>query len=91
MFYIIYKTINIVNKKFYIGKHSTNNLNDSYLGSGLLLNKAIKKYGREQFERKILYIFDNYIDMTNKEKAIVNPKLLKNPRCYNLRVGGDGG
>ena len=40
---IIYKTTNLINGKFYIGKDSKNDPN--YLGSGKILKKAFKKYG----------------------------------------------
>jgi len=43
MRYTIYKTINTINEKYYIGMHRTNDPYDSYLGSGVSLNKAIKK------------------------------------------------
>lgn len=91
MLYIIYKTTNLKNQKFYIGKHQCENLNDNYLGSGINLRKAIKKYGKENFRREILFIFDNELDMNNKEKELVTEELINNPLCYNLTKGGEGG
>ncbi len=49
---IIYKTTNKINRKIYIGQDSKNNPN--YLGSGLLLKKAIKKYGKDNFKKELL-------------------------------------
>jgi len=49
MFYTVYKTINLVNGKIYVGLHVTDKLDDDYLGSGKLIQAAIKKYGRENF------------------------------------------
>lgn len=91
MKYIIYKTINLVNNKIYIGKHQTNNLNDSYIGSGKLLNQAIKKYGRKNFEKQILHIFDNEFEMNAKEIELITEEFCKCDTNYNLGVGGEGG
>lgn len=49
---IIYKTTNKINGKIYVGKDKYNN--PKYLGSGLLLNLAIQKYGKDNFEKQVI-------------------------------------
>lgn len=89
--YLIYKTTNDINGMFYYGKHITENLNDSYLGSGTYLKRAIKKYGREHFHKEILFVFDNEKEMDDKEREIITEDLVKDPNCYNVMLGGEGG
>lgn len=88
MFYTIYKTTNLINGKFYIGKHKTKELNDGYLGSGKLLRRAIKKYGIENFHKEILHICKDEEHMNLLEKILVVPDKELN---YNLCPGGRGG
>ena len=75
---------------YYIGRHSTNDLNDSYLGSGKRLIFAIKVYGKENFNREILWVFDNYDDMMNKEKELINGDVMYDAMSYNIAPGGEG-
>ena len=89
--YIIYKITNIVNNKIYIGKHKTNNINDNYLGSGKVLQRAVKKYGRDKFLKEVLYIFDTEESMNNMEKDIVDEEFVKRNDVYNIGTGGQGG
>ena len=49
-----YITTNKVNGKQYVGAHTEKKDNDRYLGTGQLIKKAIKKYGRDNFEKTIL-------------------------------------
>ena len=92
MHYIVYKTTNLINGKVYVGKHRTDSLEfDGYLGSGILLNRAILKYGSENFKRETLFVFDNPIDCSNKENEIVNEKFIERSDVYNIAIGGDGG
>jgi hypothetical protein len=91
MKYVIYKTTNKINGKFYIGKHQTKNINDGYLGSGVALEKAIKKYGKDLFIKEILFIFDREDEMNEKEKEIVTEEFIATNKTYNMGIGGEGG
>lgn len=93
MSYIVYRTENVVNNKFYYGVHKTedNTKFDGYLGSGKLLNKAINKYGEENFIRRTIMEFDNKEDAFELEKLIVDEDFVTRDDCYNLTLGGNGG
>lgn len=89
--HFFYKTTNLINGNFYYGIHSTKDLNDQYLGSGLLIEKAIKKHGRKNFKREIIKIFNSRLEAYEYESLIVNEDLLKDRNCYNRALGGRGG
>lgn len=88
IYYTVYRTVNLINNKEYIGIHKTKNLNDGYLGSGYNIMKAIKLYGKENFRKEILFIFYNSEDMINKEYELVNEEYVKREDTYNLVSGG---
>jgi hypothetical protein len=88
IFYILYKTINLLNYKTYIGIHKTNNLDDGYLGSGFALVKAVEKYGRESFKREILEFCNSYDELLELEKVYVDLEWVKDKSNYNLKTGG---
>jgi hypothetical protein len=67
-FHFIYKMTNIINKKYYIGAHSTYDLGDGYKGSGTILNNAYKKYGKKSFKRDILQFYKNRDELFKAEK-----------------------
>jgi len=91
VFYTIYKTTNNINDKIYIGKHKTKDLNDNYMGSGKNLRRSIEKYGIENFDKEILFIFDNEDDMNAKEAELVSELFVKEDTNYNICPGGQGG
>ena len=88
--YLVYQTTNLLNGKIYIGQHQTDNLNDGYIGSGVELNLDIKKFGRDNFKREILFDFDSFEEMDNKERELVNEDFVARTDTYNMKVGGQG-
>jgi hypothetical protein len=92
MYYYVYKTTNLINKKFYYGVHKSKTYFDSkYLGSGVLLKKAIALYGQESFEVEVIQYFDTYENALKFEKDIITPEFILSESCYNLNIGGAGG
>lgn len=90
-YHYIYKTTCLITGRYYIGMHSTSNLEDDYIGSGQRLWKSIKKHGRENHVKEILEFLPNRSSLKNREKELVNESLLLDPNCMNLMIGGEGG
>lgn len=91
MHYYLYEIKNTITGKIYIGVHKTKSLDDGYMGSGKIINRAMQKHGIENFTKTILETFDNLADMFAREKEVVNDAFLARADVYNLRRGGTGG
>lgn len=86
----IYKITNTINSKVYIGMSTKDN--DSYFGSGVIISKAIKKYGKEHFIKEIIETCENIEQLQIREQYWINYyKSILNNNCYNVHEGGKGG
>ena len=86
----IYKTTCLITERYYIGMHSTDYLDDGYLGSGKRLGYSIKKHGRKNHKREILEFLPDRKSLREREEQIVSEDCLRNDDCLNLRKGGEG-
>jgi group I intron endonuclease len=83
----IYITTNKINGNRYIGQHKSVDWDSNYIGSGILLGKAIKKYGIENFQCFPLAWSWNKDELNQLEIDYIahyKPE-------YNIAKGGDGG
>lgn len=86
----IYRTTNLVNGKWYIGKDEASR--NYYLGSGTALTNAIRKYGKENFKKEILEECISKEHLSEREKywiSVTNAQ--RDPMSYNIASGGEGG
>lgn len=89
--YYIYLTTNLINGKKYIGQHK-GKVNDSYLGSGTTILKAITKYGKENFSKEILCFCQTREEADKKERELIAfYNAVENNNFYNNSEGGTGG
>lgn len=86
--YFVYLTTNLINGKQYIGEHTTRKENDLYLGSGVLLHNAIKKYGRDNFKRTILEYFPDKNSAFLAQAKYILQYNTPTPLGYNLSPTG---
>lgn len=87
-YHYLYKVTNIINGEYYIGRHSTDNLKDGYMGSGTRLRRSFKKYGKSNFIKEILYYSRTFTELVLLEESYINSELLGDSKCLNLTVGG---
>jgi hypothetical protein len=86
----VYMVENLINEKIYIGKHTTDDLDDGYMGSGKILTRAIAKHGLENFRKTILSFFDTEEHAYEFEKSLVTKEFVMREDTYNLTCGGSG-
>ena len=88
----IYLTTNLINHKQYVGKqHLGEHKRDDYLGSGILLKKAIRKNGKTNFKKEIIEECETDELLNIQEVYWILNKRTLYPSGYNLSLGGDGG
>lgn len=90
----IYKITNTINNKIYIGKStdSRNHKKISYYGSGLLIGRAIEKYGISNFTKEIIDECLNNDELCEREMYwILHYNSTDKSVGYNITSGGDGG
>ena len=88
MKHFVYLTTNIITGEQYAGDHSTNNMGDGYLGSGIIIKKALKKYKRENFKREILEFFKTKQEAFNTQEKYINEYNTLSPNGYNISPTG---
>ena len=88
--HIIYKTTCLVTGRWYIGMHSTDDLDDGYQGSGTFLWKSIKKHGKEKHVTVILEHLPDRHTLGLREEEILTKEFRADPLCMNFRSGGTG-
>lgn len=87
----VYLTTNIVNGKIYIGQHEirNNKYSDNYIGSGgIHFRNAVKKYGKENFKRKILKLCYSINQLNGYETYFIKKFRATDPNVgYNVLPG----
>ena len=93
--HFLYKVTNNTNGKYYVGVRSSKTdpmvSFDGYLGSGLAIKRAVKKYGKKSFHREVLVLCENAEYAYFLENRFVNDDFIKDKNNYNIVVGGKGG
>ena len=86
----IYKIENMLNGRTYVGQHIGTELGD-YWGSGVLIHRAYKKYGKDSFKRTILDYAASKEELNFMEAYYIQSLQTKAPNGYNIATGGRGG
>lgn len=94
MYGFIYVTTNHINNKKYIGQKKYDKRGNwkKYIGSGVVLKQAIKKYGIENFSKEIIEECETKEELNAREKYWISYyDAVKSYGYYNIAAGGDGG
>lgn len=91
MYGYVYETTNLINGKKYIGQHKSKFFDTKYVGSGIILLEAIKKYGKENFKVKIIKECVDADELNQAEIFFINKyNAVDSENYYNIARGGEG-
>ena len=88
-----YMVTNKLNGKVYVGSHcwKGEGLDPNYYGSGTAITRAVKKYGKDNFQVEVLYFYDTVEECRADEERILTEYDVKNcPHSYNCKNGAVG-
>ena len=88
-----YMVTNNINGKVYVGSHSWdgNGMDPNYYGSGTAITRAVKKYGKENFQVEVLYYYDTIEECRADEERILTEYNVRDcPHSYNIKNGAIG-
>jgi len=87
----LYKTTCLITGRYYVGMHSTSNLDDGYMGSGKRLRYSLRKHGVDNHKKEIIAFFDTRGLLVEAEINAITPEMVTDKNCMNLKNGGTGG
>ena len=97
MTHYTYMITNNINGKVYVGSHSWSGegIDKNYYGSGTAIKRAVKKYGKENFQVEVLYYYSTVEECRKDEERILTEYNVKDcPYSYNCKnsaIGWDKG
>lgn len=86
----IYLTTNLINHKTYVGQHKKATYDKNYYGSGVILAKAIQKYGKNNFNNIVLCWCRDQDTLDKKEQYYIDKYRKAGKAEYNVADGGHG-
>ena len=87
---LVYRTTVRVGEEeyFYIGKHSTDVLEDGYIGSGPKFRRFLREHPDSEISREVLSDWSTVEEALLEEERVVTLGMLRNPHCLNSIKGG---
>ena len=79
----VYKTTNLLNGKYYIGQHKKSYFDKNYYGSGILITRSIKKYGKNNFKIEALEWAKSLDELNKLEEKYISENI-NNNLCINI-------
>ena len=88
-----YMVTNKINGKVYVGSHcwKGEGIDPNYYGSGTAITRAVKKYGKDNFQVEVLYYYETVEECRADEERILTEYNVRDcPHSYNCKNSAIG-